>query len=320
MTRLFSSPSEYLAYLQKVYSKMYPPGTADREFERITDAQLKKHDLSLSKLRQFGGLHHAIEGLKEDLFPSLDAQNLERIASDIAIGLLPNGEANAFIARSPDGKYALVLCSGLMLLLHKYLKLVRAFVTPLEVVHCNRKPASTLTKDDLSSYIVELVQIYKDQGVPYGPMINLSDRAAAEHGFLLSLAELFILCHELGHYLNGDLVDLSSYSALPHDTEGQRYEENRNHEIEFHADITGFGLYRPSLEKRGFDASSVELLKPILATFNLFYAIGGGASSTHPHPYDRVCRIVDHHYGAAFGQRIANALANPSLLPTLFEP
>jgi hypothetical protein len=64
------------------------------------------------------------------------------------------------------------------------------------------------------------------------------------------------------------------------------------------ADVSGFKLYIESLESRGFDTSSSELLKPVLATFNLFHALAGGASSTHPRPYDRVVRIVTEHYGA----------------------
>jgi len=319
MAIFFSSPSDYLEYLQKQYARIYPPGTPDGKFEEITNTQFKEFGLSVSALGQFGGYDVVIEDLKNDLFPSLNASDLQRIQSDIAIGLLPTGEANAFIARSPNGKYALVFCSGLMLLLHKYLKLVRAFVTPQEVIHCNRKNPSSLTRDDLSSYIVELLEIYRDRGVPYGPMVKLSERASVEESFILNLAELFILCHELGHYLNGDLADESSYSALPNDFEGRKYEENHDHELEYRADVVGFSLYIQSLKKRGFDSSSVELIKPLLATFNLFYGIGGGSSSTHPHPYARVCRIVEHHYGAELGQEVGKALIDPALLPAFFE-
>ncbi len=320
MTQSFSSPTEYLAYLQKLYAKTYPPGTADKEFERITSAELNRLNLSHSELGQFGGLHSAVEELTTELFASLDAQTVGRIAADVAVGILPTGTANAFIARSPNGRYAVLLCSGLMVLLHKYLKLVRAFNAPSDVVHCNRKIASALTKNDLSSYIVELVDIYRDCGVPYGPMIKLSETASADHSLLLRLAELFILCHELGHYLNGDLTDQSAYTALPYDAEGQKYEENRDHEIEYRADNTGFALYLRFLEARRFDVRSRELLKPILATFNLIFAIAGVGSSTHPHPYDRVRRIVEHHYGAELGLKINEALADPSLFPNIFAP
>ena len=319
MTRSFSSPGEYLEYLQGVYEKAYPASIQDAEFAQITITQLDEYGLALSELGQYGGLRLAVEGLKSDLLQSLGTLDRERVVSDVAIGLLADGQANAFIARSPDGKHAIVLCSGFMLLLHKYLKLIRASVTPANVVYCNRKPASELTKMDLHSYIVDLVLIYKALGVPSGPMIKLSDNAMIEHAFVLTLGELFVLCHELGHFLNGDLEDQSAYSALPHNAEGQRFDENRNHEIEHRADVTGFGLYRASLKSRGFDASSIEWLKPIVATFNLLYAIGGGASSTHPHPYDRVRRIVDHHFGLELGAKMSDALNAPDLLPSFWE-
>ena len=319
MTTSFSCPREYLIYLQTVYGKFHPPGSSDREFESITEAQLTQIDSSLSKLGQFGGLHLAIDALTNDVFRSLDRKDVDRISTDIAIGVLPSGEGNAFIAKSPDGKFAVVLCSGLMLLLHKYFKLVRAFVAPEDVIHCNRKPASDLTKDDLSSYIGDLIEMYRAHSAPYGPMIKLSDRATIEHSLLLHLAELFILCHELGHFFNGDLADLSAYSPLATGADGHRYEEYQSHEIEHLADITGFGLYIRVVNGCQLDTSSMEVLKPILAMFNLFYALAGGASSTHPHPYDRVVRIVTHHYGPSTGQQIAAALSNPAILPTFFE-
>lgn len=319
MSQHYDTPDDFLSYLQDEYAQRYPSGDDGDEFKRITDEELAKHNLSLAELGEFGGLQLAIRGLKEQLYPSLTSAQRTAVEAQIAVGLLPNGDCNAFIARSPDGKFAICVCSALMVLLHKYLKLVRAFVAPQDVVFCNRKEASALTKDDASQFIAELLQAHLQIGNAYGPLIKLSESANAQHSTLLTWAELFILCHELGHYLNGDLSDPSAFCALPWGIKGSKYEENRDHEKEHLADVTGFTLYIECLKTRGAPVISLEVVKPLMAMFNLIYALGGGASSTHPHPYDRMARIVEHGFGADLGAKMKAALADPDLLPDLLK-
>lgn len=319
MPAMFSTPTAYLEHLQVLYAREYPSGTPDDAFRRKVDSDLAKFDLSIESMGPFGGLRLALRDVTKELFRSMDNEAVDKLSADVAIGVLPTGEANAFIARSPCGKYAVLVCSGLMLLLHKYLKLVRAFVTPEEIVHCNRKSASEVTKSDVDHYIHELIGNHHHYGVPYGPMIRLSGRASKEHSILLNLAELFIVCHELGHYYNGDLFELSAYSNLIAGAAGKRYIENTDHEVEYSADVAGYGLYLTCLEVRGISMPSLEVLKPVLATFNLLYALAGGESSTHPHPYDRAVRIACHHYGNEQGERLAAALQDPETLPNFYE-
>jgi hypothetical protein len=315
----FSTPGSYLAHLQAVYARSYPTGSVDEAFATITRNQVAEAQLPASILSQFEGLRLALSEMTREIHAAMDRDMAQRVAADIAIGVLPSGEAEAFISRSSDGKYAVLFSAGLMLLLHKYLKLVRGFVTPSEVVYCNRKPASDLTKEDLGRYVEELIAIHHEHEVPYGPMVKLSDRAMSEHSFVLHSAELFIVCHELGHYFNGDLDDQDAYAMGAPGSDGRRYIENQDHEIEHLADIAGFRLYLACLQKQGASPGSLEVLKPLLATFNLLYALGGGASSTHPHPYDRVVRIVEYHYGEETAVSMAAALSDPSLLPLVFE-
>jgi hypothetical protein len=64
-----------------------------------------------------------------------------------------NGQANAFIARSPDGKFAILFSSGLAMFLHKYIKLIAALVDPTSVTYCNRVLAADLTKQEIKGYV-----------------------------------------------------------------------------------------------------------------------------------------------------------------------
>lgn len=315
----FSTPGSYLAHLQAIHARHCLTGSADEVFATITRNQVAEAQLPPSILGQSEGLRLALSEVTAEIHSAMDRDMAQRVATDIAIGVLPSGKADAFISRSSDGRYAVLFSAGLMLLLHKYFKLVRGFVTPSEVVYCNRKSASDLTKEDLGRYVEELIAIHRECDVPNGPMVKLSDRAMAEHSFVLHHAELFIVCHELGHYFNGDLDDQDAYAMGAPGADGRRYVENQNHEIEHLADIAGFRVYLACLLKYGVAPESLEVLKPLLATFNLLYALAGGASSTHPHPYDRVVRIVEHHYGEETAASMAAALADPSLLPLFFE-
>lgn len=319
MATSFASPADYLAHVQQCYAKAYVTKFTEDDFSRMTRSQLGQLNVSMDGLGEHGGLEWMVNDLRDTLLKAVDEETRKRIDAHMAIGLLINGQANAFVIRSSDGKLAVVIQTGLMMLLHKYLKLVRAFVTPADVVYCNRKSASDLTKADIEYFLDDLIAIYKDQKAPYGPMIKLTDEANASHSVQLELCEAFILCHELGHYLNGDLDDASAFSALSYGADGQKYEENRNQEIEYNADSTGFGLYLLFAKARGHDTASLELLKPILAMFNLVFALSGGASSSHPHPYDRVKRIVEYQYGPELGARMAEALAKPDLLPEVWK-
>lgn len=47
------------------------------------------------------------------------------------------------------------------------------------------------------------------------PLIKLRSKETSRCSTILRLAETFVLCHELAHFLNGDLNDEKSYCALP---------------------------------------------------------------------------------------------------------
>lgn len=210
------------------------------------------------------------------------------------------------------------MSSGLMILLHKYLKLVRAFVSPADVIYCNRKHFSSLSKEDIDGYIVDLINNYLDHSVPYGTLIKLNEEASNSHSIILSFSEAFIICHELGHYLNGDLSNKDGYIPLGSGGIGSVYEENKDHDKEYNADVTGYNIYIKYLDTIGCKASPIEYLKPILTTFNLIYALGGRKSETHPHPYDRAVNIARKCYGDEIADSLNEALCKPNLLPNLF--
>jgi hypothetical protein len=97
---------------------------------------------------------------------------------------------------------------------------------------------------------------------------------------------------------------------------GERFEENADHEVEYRADSAGFGLFRTAL---GIPVDPPELLlAPITLAFLTFYRLAGGASSSHPHPFDRIVRIAADHYGKEVAATMREAFLDSSLWPKVF--
>ena len=224
-----------------------------------------------------------------------------------------DGSPNAFIARSRDGWYAILFSSGFAVFVHKYIKLMTALTHPGSITYCNRKTATQIERSDLIQYIDEMVQYYIEHRIPRGPMVKLTREGSSRASTILKLAETFVHCHELGHFINGYLSDDSAYVVLPSGIPGEKYNEDLNHEIEHKADITGYRIYLGALRQRGVQTHSRQaVLAPVVLLFDLLFKLGSNNSQTHPHPYDRVVKIVGDYVGADDASLATEALRNPT--------
>ncbi|MCK4824349.1 hypothetical protein KA005_51835 [bacterium] len=316
----FTSPQEFLEYLKVELAKPIVPGVPDKEFERRTKADFEKHfPEKVQTDEDFVRYKFVVDTLKEEIISSLPMEMIERIVENIAMGALDTGEANAVIIKSLDNKYAILINFGLMTLLNKFFKLTSVLYEPKLITYCNRKPAEELAIDDLQKYIFELIENYKDYGTPYGAMIKLEPQATLRYGMILHYAEIFIMCHELGHFLNGDLQDNSYFSAFKGRDWLQKFEENVNYQMEYAADITGYGLVQRVVEREyGVDAKKPSLFA-IASLFNLFFMLSGGASSTHPNPRERTLKIIEQFYGDELSELMLQTYDEPALLLKLFD-
>ena len=241
-----------------------------------------------------------------------------RVFPNIALGMLDTGEANDAIYKSQDGKYAILLNTGLMLLLNKFSKLIIAWNDPRLVTYCNRKPAKDLTVTELRGYLPELIETYKQHGVPYGARLKLQSSVAGRQSSLLHLSELFIVCHELGHFLNGDLEDEANFCAVEGKPGLKRFEENKDHAIEYAADATGFGLLKDVLKILPNGSTPQNGLLAIINLFNLFYLLTDGDSHSHPNPRSRSVNIGRTYFGEEFADKLQKSYDDPTLLRSLF--
>jgi hypothetical protein len=148
-------------------------------------------------------------------------------------------------------------------------------------------------------------------------MIRLSPAAQVFHAVQLQSAELFVLCHELGHFLNGDLEEPGHFKPFDGHESVQEYEENQDHEREYGADATGFRLLMAAQGSSG--PAAIRLLQPIISLFNLFYLLGSRSSATHPHPLERSIRITERFFGRERAETLRRSYDDPGQLVALFR-
>jgi hypothetical protein len=230
------------------------------------------------------------------------------------VGVLNCGEANAHLFKSLDNKYAIVITRGMMNLLHKYNKFLLGRARPDLVVYCNRKEATTLSAEDLREYASEMIETYKQVGVPYGAMIKLDLSLLTLHALALTTMELFIICHELGHFLNGDLDDKCNFSAFEGHRWLMKFDENKNHTVELGADLTGYALFRDVVDKELQVPDKRLVLIWLNTLFDILHLISAGESFSHPEPMERLLNIADRFFGRDAARAIEESYRDPMVL------
>ena len=247
-----------------------------------------------------------LKNLLDVLIPSLVTNTSEHIA----FGVVNLPTMNAACMRSHDGKYAIVLNRGLFAMVSKLSKLYCALSKIEAVKYCSRKNLSDLSKQDIESYIVEIIENYKKYHVPYGVQIVLNNEFLLTQGselllfrgLFISMIELFIMGHELGHYINGDLEkDYSPTTLEGCGIEILQKTVERNLDIEYKADRFGYFLTANALKNIYAGMLSQEYIHGLLVSnigilFDLFHSFYK-ESRTHPKPRKRILSIIEYFYG-----------------------
>ena len=211
-------------------------------------------------------------------------------------------------------KYAILISYGLLTLLHKYLKLILASHLPHLVVYCNRKSANDLTSKDLREYASNLIESYKRFHAAYGAMIKLHPSLLGTHCLTLTFSELFVLCHEFGHFLNGDLEDDRNFSPFQTHPWLQIFTANIHHDVEFKADLRGYILLDQIIQKEFKSTDTRLVLLSLISLFDILYLLSGRALLSHPNPINRLLHITDHFYGPDMSKALERSYDDPSAL------
>lgn len=225
----------------------------------------------------------------------------------LAIGLVAHSEVNAYILKNePHECYAIVVNGALITLLNHYVKLVQASRHIDAIVYCSDV---VRRQSDFPPLMSKMLSDYLNTGLPYGPELKLEPDSVAMQMIEVTLLFIhrFIIAHELAHFINGDLAGQLHFAPPSWNKNESVFGRNVSHEMEFKADIVGFGILIRMVagEAPGFPANRLfEMSVKIL--FNFFRGLDESGCSTHP-PSSARMLVIAHHF---FGEDATRALSS----------
>ena len=160
-----SSSDEFLGRIKSHfrYAPIIEGLEKSEEFSQLTRAEFESFENSVKKkLENFDvESDYLVEQLVNEVMPVLNSSESE-MAANVAFGKLYNTKMNAFCAKSKDGfdSYCIVINEGLLMLLHKYGKLLSARSNPRNVLFCNREEAAKIDSETYAQWSIELISNY----------------------------------------------------------------------------------------------------------------------------------------------------------------
>ncbi len=223
---------------------------------------------------------------------SLSADKVGTLESRIAFGALETSELNAFIIRSECSQYFAILINyGLVLFVYAHARLMTAWGYPEKVLQWNGRQNKP-TRTEMASVIRDMVDEYKRTHRVAAPFVRFEDAPTEIGAFSTFItACMFAICHELGHFYNGDLDrgDLFAHVSPAH---LESFAPNPSHLMEHAADTTGFELLMQAKQR----PENESLLFEVGNFFSLLKDLGVETSDSHPAPHDRVVHLAERHF------------------------
>jgi len=299
-----STPQDFLKKVKEYYRfipELAVVTECSDEFTRLTKGEADSFEGELHEIAKNYSIENddIILNLVKDVFPILNIEEKKKL-KNVAFGKIINTTVNALCIKSNDGfnNYCIVLNQGLLMLFHKHAKLTYAAADPNAVIFCNRGDHTKINSSTYKKWSNELIGNYKRYNTPIGTIIKLSKRAGSNHSINISVQELFILCHELGHFYNCDLEDNFAIANLINTT-WSVVDDNKDHEIEYKADLTGFDLLVKAVKLK-FNLGKKYCLLQVAVVFDILAMINPNESNNHPAPIDRICNIIQYFFGESF--------------------
>ena len=293
------SPQGFLDSLKSANRDAFPSRPVGEEYLR----------LHLEELASLG-----IEGVNpEAWFDGQLATMLDRIAGTlspnaqallkarVAVGTAELASANAWIIRSADGGvYAILIHRGLLSLMNHYVKLTAAAQDPAAVSFFEGHSAPVLPSATYTRVASIMLRRYAESGEVHGPELKFRSDSTTRllvDGRLL-MTHLFVLAHEVGHYVNGDLEADGHFSASTRMNGAEVFGVNVSHAMEFAADRFAFeAVLRLWFASDPSTAATIALYSSATLLFNVLREIGNSGSLSHPRPSDRLLAIVQSFFG-----------------------
>lgn len=283
-----------------------------KEFETFENS-IKEKLLNYSREDDY-----LVLSLVEEVLPILTSDEKQMIKR-CAFGKLLNTKMNAFCAISKDGldNYCIILNEGLLMLLHKYGKLLIAQKHDNSVVFCNRGNVDSIKKEDYSIFLIELINNYKKYKAPVGAMLKLHEDYLYQHGTNIHFQELFILCHELGHLFNKDLEQSQNLMNLIED-EASVINENKFHDIEYKADLYAFDLLT-RVAKNKYKLDKKHIIYFVIMLFDIMGSINPLEGEKHPSAINRMLNILENFWSEKVASQYLKTYSDELSVEDFFE-
>lgn len=266
------------------------------------------------------GLDGVVESQWKDLKGVLTVEEVRQIGQDFRVGSISSPDLGAFIVRD-DKALALIVNWGLMILIHDDLRLSMAARNPENVEFVEGLQRSEISREQLNALSDGLRQNIKDGRGPKAPYVQLSQSAASVHVLTVDMYESFVMAHEIGHILNGDLERDDAFAVSEKFPNVEIFRENVNHAMEFNADRKGFELLLrlTKARNRGLTGEGFALLC-VVGLFDLLaLTISADESPTHPSPLQRILNVSRQFYGDDFADKMARSYDHPGVIAHLVQ-
>ena len=295
------TPSEFLQHLKTSEALYFDGQKPSRDFVDIHAQDLEKLGLSEVDPEKWLDVHF------NELFSLIshtvsEPTKLELLAS-VAVGCVDTYEVNACIVRSRCGSvFAILVNRALLTMLNHHVKLISAANYPSSVLYFEGFPVTSLAGNIYSRASTAMLKHYYATGKPIGPelKLNLNSPAMKFVDQVLISLHTFVLAHEVGHFVNGDLeLEINFTGNIGLSECGMVFGANVSHEMEFAADQFAFETLLRVLRARGVSMSARRVLDlSVTLFFNFLRDISNRGSESHPTPSDRVLSVTCEFFGA----------------------
>jgi hypothetical protein len=288
------SIEEMIAMFKKTGNQLYDLTQKHPDYIKFLQQKAQEAGINFSEVV---GIENAekfiLNQLWNDILNIFSEQDAVKIKSTVGIGLINAGNHRARIEKRND-LYFILINYGLLTFLNQCTKYSIAANEPKYVVFCSEKDPESITSEDINVYYNKLIENYHAHRIPFGPLIVLHKDADSLRVDQLYVKEIFILCHELSHYLLGHL---------------EQRDPNNQLQLEYQADCFAFQLLEEVVKaKRNWVNKKFILLTLIELFKDMQYYQGVKETTTHPQPFSRLLTIVNTFYGGELANAVKKSL------------
>lgn len=304
---MFDTPQEYLRFLQNSLRGGFTAGDEiDMEYLRSFNGNLSQFpqyyieriykDRESSKISTTDTGLHIINSVWEDLLQQLPKELTDKIVPKFAMGGIEKQLPYARIFKSPEGFFCICINNDFFRMAITFFNFWEAVANPQNVKYYTGGTALSSNDyyRDLMSYIDT---VNKNHVLP--PVIfdfnTEGDMVTTINTFL---ALKFVMCHEIAHFLNGDLNREESFSLFGDDEKmGKAFDQNIAFDKEYKADRLAYDLMAEHvIPKVGIEGLGEGMLvNNMERMFHLMFRMGLTNSTEHPHPISRCLALIDRY-------------------------